>query len=386
MLRSFFIPILIISAIGIPMLYSHHQSSMQETSPFSNSGPFQPSSYDGSGNFIPQVDYGSQPYPWSTNPAGPTYPNSSYSADVRPSDQLNRNNNPNQPSQRFGGAAYPSSGPQVNPRTTLPTTTSFPPTQLPTNPNNVLPNLSSQSQSSTPTQIISRPTVFTSSANSIPIADSSGVVDVIRPGSEVAVAPFVGPPIAPALPDYGRAETLIFSGDANGPDLTSQPTNFIPITDLNELFRFNIDRNWVKNRWDRVSTCPGDQGLHGLRVPVVTGTNSWDLHGSLTYFFDNNHRIQRITYRGWTGDETRLLQILQQKFGFKAQPTHWAGFYLAQPQANTAKSGLLMQHPTVIRKDNPVQQMALILEINNPQSKLTLSEEFHSLTPAAQVQ
>jgi hypothetical protein len=178
-------------------------------------------------------------------------------------------------------------------------------------------------------------------------------------------------------PDYAKAETLVFPGDANGPDLTAAPMSFVPTMDLSSLFRFDITKNWITSRWDRVSTSPADRGLHGMRVALVTGTNSWDLHGSLTYFFDANHRVQRITYRGWTGDASRLLQILQQQHSLRPQPTHWAGLYLSK------RSGLLMKHPAVIDKSNPVQQLAMVLEINNPQGNTSLSEDFQTLLPAA---
>jgi len=178
------------------------------------------------------------------------------------------------------------------------------------------------------------------------------------------------------VPDVARTETFFFRGDANGPDLNSEPLSFTPTIDLSSLFRFDITEQSITSRWDRVSTNPFDQGLHGLRVAVVTGTNSWDLHGSLTYYFDANHRLQRITYRGWTGDATQLLQALQ-PYRLRPQPTHLAGFYLSK------RSGLLIKRPAVIDKSNPVQQLALILEINNPRGNTPLSNDFQSLLPAA---
>ncbi len=179
--------------------------------------------------------------------------------------------------------------------------------------------------------------------------------------------------------DVAKTETMVFPGDANGPDLTAQPLSNTPTIDLSSLFRFDVTEQSITTHWDRVSTCPSDQGLHGMRVALVTGTNSWDLHGSLTYYFDANHRVQRITYRGWTGDASRLLQTLQQSHQLQPRPTHWAGLFLSK------RSGLLMKHPAVIEKSNPVQQLALILEINNPRGNTPLSNDFRSLLPAATV-
>lgn len=184
-------------------------------------------------------------------------------------------------------------------------------------------------------------------------------------------------------PDFASAQTVILPGDANGPDYSAQPLQFMPVMNLEEIFRFDVNPAWVKSRWNRVSTCPGDTGLHGLRVALVTGTNSWDLHGSLTYYFDGNQRVERIAFRGWTGNETRLTNLLTQKYGFESQSTQLAGFYLAKSWwASTG--GLLMKHPAVIYTENTVQQIALVLEINNPKGKFTLSKEFRSLIDGSQ--
>ncbi len=179
-------------------------------------------------------------------------------------------------------------------------------------------------------------------------------------------------------PDYGAAQTFVLPGNAHGPDFTAQPLEFLPVTNFEEIFRFDVTPNWIKQRWKRVSTSPGEKGLHGLRVALITGTNSWDLHGSLTYYLDASQRPQRITFRGWAGDATKLTNLLTQKYGFRPQQTHWAGFYIAQKK-RTPTGGMLMQHPTVIQTDNPVQQVAIVLEINNPAGKSVLSQEFHSL-------
>ena len=190
---------------------------------------------------------------------------------------------------------------------------------------------------------------------------------------------FGSQPILPGMtPDYGAAETFVLPGNANGPNLNAQPLEFLPVTNFEEVLRFDINPSWVKQRWKRVSTAPGEPGLHGLRVALVTGTNSWDLHGSLTYYFDASQRVQRITFRGWAGDGKKLTSLLTQKFGFRPQQTHWAGFYIAQPK-QVPTGGLLMQHPTVIYTENPVQQLAIVMEINNPNSNFALSKDFHSL-------
>ena len=177
-------------------------------------------------------------------------------------------------------------------------------------------------------------------------------------------------------PDYGAAQTFVFPGDANGPDLSAKPTDFIPVADLAEIIRFDVYPNWVRSRWKRISTNPGDTGLHGLRVALVTGTSTSDLHGSLTYYFDVNQRAQRITFHGWTGDSSRLVNLLTSKYGMKSQPTHFAGAYASQNQRGALTGGLLLQYPPVITRENPVEQVALVMEINHPEGSFQLSQSF----------
>ncbi len=195
--------------------------------------------------------------------------------------------------------------------------------------------------------------------------------------------PRQGVPLSGWNPDIGNAQTLIYPGDANGPDLTATPLEFMPISSFDEIFRFDVSSDWIMSRWKRVSTCPGDPGLHGMRVALVTGTNSWDLHGSLTYYFDANQQPQRITFRGWAGDAKKLTEFLTQRFGFKSQPTDWAGFFLAEYRRKET-GAILMQYPAVIYRENPIQQVAVVMEINNPQGKFVLSDGFQSMIAGSQ--
>lgn len=184
-------------------------------------------------------------------------------------------------------------------------------------------------------------------------------------------------PIPPGIPDYTAAETYFLPGDAHGPDLTAAPIDFVLPIDLTTIFRYDVTIESIRQRWDRVSTTPIANELMGYRVALVTGTNSWDLHGSLTYFFDSYGRCQRITFRGWTGDPTRLVKLLENE-GYSKQPSRYAGFYLHRYWGRQ-KGGLLMKNPTVMYRENRMQQVALVLEMNRPSSNFRLSEDFTSL-------
>ncbi len=243
------------------------------------------------------------------------------------------------------------------------------------NGNPIFHQASARGYASTNPAALSAPTIPTNH----PIRQPT-YAGVPTPGTQVG---FSQPNFVGMTPDYGAVETIVLPGNAFGPDLNAAPLEFMPVTNFEEIFRFNLSPSWVKNRWKRVSTSPGDLGLHGLRVALVTGTNSWDLHGSLTYYFDSSQRIQRITFRGWAGDATKLVSLLTHRYEFKPQQTHWAGFYLAGTKRKST-GGILMQHPAVIYTENPVQQIAVVLEMNNPQSQFELSNDFRSLIIGSQ--
>jgi hypothetical protein len=85
---------------------------------------------------------------------------------------------------------------------------------------------------------------------------------------------------------------------------------------FDDIFRFNITPSEILARWSRVSTGLGDLQLQGYRVPLVTGTAPTDLAGSLTYYFDTQQRLRRMTFIGTTGDPQRLVDFVTQQFGF----------------------------------------------------------------------
>ncbi|MCH2181938.1 MAG: hypothetical protein MK108_08030 [Mariniblastus sp.] len=151
-------------------------------------------------------------------------------------------------------------------------------------------------------------------------------------------------------------------------------------TKLSEIFRFDLTPQSVKSRWERVSVTPTDYGLKAMRVALVTGTSTHDVHGALTYYFDKQQQLQRITLRGWSGDASRLVELVTREYGFKAQNTHMSGLYLAKTFLHT-KGALLMQDADVIDSKNPTQQVAISMEINNPDGRYILSPEFATMLP-----
>src|SRR5262249_24941689 len=92
----------------------------------------------------------------------------------------------------------------------------------------------------------------------------------------------------------------------------------VPPTTIEQAFRFDITPPGVASRWPKASTVAGDPKQLGMRVALVTGTQPADVAGSLTYFFDEHHQLQRITFTGLTADPRRLLATVVTPNGLKS--------------------------------------------------------------------
>jgi len=60
------------------------------------------------------------------------------------------------------------------------------------------------------------------------------------------------------------------------------PLEGFPTIRMEEVFRFDVTKEWVYGRWPRKSTALAHADLFGVRVPLVTGTNIDDVAGALT--------------------------------------------------------------------------------------------------------
>lgn len=132
------------------------------------------------------------------------------------------------------------------------------------------------------------------------------------------------------LAALGRGGTFPPQGPGKVLYPTTTPLEGIPSLSLHEVFRMDVDKAWVYQRWARKSTGLSELGLYGIRVPLVTGTKLHDLAGSLTYFFGEDGRMQRISFHGRTGDTTQLVMLLVQRYGLQRQSTVVVGEQLFQ--------------------------------------------------------
>ncbi|HZL91163.1 MAG TPA: DUF6690 family protein [Pirellulaceae bacterium] len=100
-----------------------------------------------------------------------------------------------------------------------------------------------------------------------------------------------------------------------------------PLCDMASALSFDVTPQWVTALWPRVTTVVGDTTSAGMRVPLVTGVMPDDLVGTLTYYFDEQQRVQRVTFSGNTGDPRRLVALVTSQYNLRPQPTLDAGLY-----------------------------------------------------------
>ncbi len=154
---------------------------------------------------------------------------------------------------------------------------------------------------------------------------------------------------------------------------TVTPLEGLRAMSLNEVFNMNVSKEWVYQRWARKSTALSELGLFGIRVPLVTGTQLHDLAGSLTYYFSNNGRVERISFHGNTGDTTQLATLVAQQYALQQQATPVAGEQLYQiRRKNQVFSELRTRPAPVLWASSPHDSFAVDLDLQRPDAKTPL--------------
>ncbi len=127
-----------------------------------------------------------------------------------------------------------------------------------------------------------------------------------------------------------------------------------PVHDLAEVLRFDVNSEWVLRRWPRVTTSLGEIEASGYRVPLVTGTLPDDLAGSLTYYFNEKHQVDRIIFHGTTGDPRKLVYLMTSRFNFQRTVGGDPSSHIYQVRWNGKPHSELKIRPArVVRADLP---------------------------------
>ena len=182
-----------------------------------------------------------------------------------------------------------------------------------------------------------------------------------------------------------RIEALTASPTGPGATLYPTPTPLegSPTYSLAEVFRLDVTKEWVYQRWPRKSTALSSLDLFGVRVPLVTGTQIHDVAGSLTYFFGVDGRCHRISFRGRTGDTTQLLSVLAHQHGLQAYPTSVAGEQLLQLRRGSDVISECRTRPApVLWSSSPHDSFSVEVELQNPATARPLKPQLAPVPPA----
>jgi len=148
----------------------------------------------------------------------------------------------------------------------------------------------------------------------------------------------------------------------------AMPVEGATVGNMAEVFRFNVTPGWITSRWPRVSTGGAHIRLQGYRVPLVTGTSDTDIAGSLTYYFNAQQQVERITFDGTTGNANRLVGLMTKKYGFVRRLTNHPGLFVYEHTHadHRTKSLLTITSATVIKADDPYRRFKVQLRLEKP--------------------
>ena len=163
------------------------------------------------------------------------------------------------------------------------------------------------------------------------------------------------------------------NGANSAPTLTGPSTTGPTALALGEFLRLDVSKSYVTGRFTRVTTALADGHYDGLRVPLVTGTHPTALTGSLTYYFDRQEQLQRITFHGTTGDPRELTAFLIQQWQFERRESLGGELY-TKGWMNRTSSVCRIRPASVLHAGATNSRYEVLLEINRSQWKTSLSD------------
>ena len=142
---------------------------------------------------------------------------------------------------------------------------------------------------------------------------------------------------------------------------SAKPDSLRPI-EFAQVFRLDINSAWLMKNWPRVTTGLTDLTLHGYRVSLVTGIRDDDLTGALTYYYDEEQLIQKMTFRGLTGDPRRLVMFCTSQYHFERETVKDPALQVFSAKATGRRTSQLTIRPArVIRADAPRERFEVEL-------------------------
>jgi hypothetical protein len=226
------------------------------------------------------------------------------------------------------------------------------------------------------------PFLFSSRSDSKPSADkvagdakSSSLEAFWKRLSGTAVATDK-PDVKAADPSLDAARSLIAE---NRQLLAGQPVKILqlagtPGVTLADALRFDVTPAWVSTTWPRVTTQRLETGWYGMRAPLVTGTEPDDVVGAVTYYFNTQNYVERITLYGYTGNAEPLISLVQQQYGLSPYAAVGRGLFLSF-NGTQAIGVLQVEDAPLPLLDRNGSRYRVQLELNLPRPGAELSPE-----------
>ncbi|MCU0711716.1 MAG: hypothetical protein MUC43_06625 [Pirellula sp.] len=146
------------------------------------------------------------------------------------------------------------------------------------------------------------------------------------------------------------------------------------VQDLREVLRFDVTPVWLTQRFSRVTTVLSNVQLDGMRVPLITGTQTTDLAGTLTYYFDSRQTVRRINLHGLTGDPSQLANLMVQFYGLKPEQSLGGQLYTYRWN-NQVNSVLHLSPAPIVYSGADHSKFVVFLELNQADANMGLSQE-----------
>lgn len=172
------------------------------------------------------------------------------------------------------------------------------------------------------------------------------------------------------------AKSAVSTATAKERSLATRNGNGPPGITLGGVLRFDATPNWVRQSWARVTTELTDTNLHGMRVPFCSGYEPHDFTGSLTYYFNRQNQVERITLYGFMGDPEPLAALLEQRFGFKRYASVGPGLYMYYK--GDTPLGVMRVEDALETAGATAQKYRVRMEMNLPHDEAALSESMLS--------
>lgn len=126
-----------------------------------------------------------------------------------------------------------------------------------------------------------------------------------------------------------------------------------------EIFRLDINSAWLMAHWPRVTTGLTELDWHGYRVSLTTGTQEDDVAGALTFYYDKEQVIQKMTFRGLTGDPRKLVWFVTTTYEFQREIVQDPAVQLYRLGKGRKPSELIIRPASVIRADAPHERFEI---------------------------